>query len=220
MLIVQHSSLLTFSLYFFLKFINLLYIKTVMKLYFVTSNKKKFEEARTILSGIELKQLNIMLPEMQDIRPKKIIRAKLLEALKHKKTRHGKDVGFIVEDTSLHLRCLNGLPGPFVKWFLLILGNDGLFRLVKKLGDGRAVAKTIIGYAQSPDKVFFFEGKIHGRIVQPEGRPDFGWDPIFQPQGFTKSFAKLSKEEKNRISMRRKALDRLKLFLIKHQKKS
>jgi len=179
-----------------------------MTLYFITGNKNKFKEVKAIIPNV--KQIDIELPEIQEIDAKKIIKAKLLEALNYKKAE------FIVEDTSLYLDCLNGLPGPLIKWFMKTIGNNGLFNLVKKLGNPNAKAKTVIGYAKSPHEIYYFEGCIKGKIVSPKGKSGFGWDPIFQPEGFSKTFAELSQEEKNRISMRRIALNKLKKFMEKH----
>ncbi|MFA5747251.1 MAG: non-canonical purine NTP pyrophosphatase [Candidatus Paceibacterota bacterium] len=176
-----------------------------MSLYFITGNKNKLEEVKAILGGVE--QLDIDLPEIQDLDAKNIIKAKLAEAMKHKKGE------LIVEDTSLYMECLNGLPGPFIKWFLKSIGNDGLARLADKLGNDKAEAKTIIGYVGREGNIHFFEGSIKGKIIAPKGETSFGWDPIFQPDGFDKSFAEMGKEEKNKVSMRRIALDELKGFL-------
>ncbi|MEK6845444.1 MAG: non-canonical purine NTP pyrophosphatase [Nanoarchaeota archaeon] len=52
-------------------------------------------------------------------------------------------------------------------------------------------------------------------MVAPRGKTNFGWDPLFQPHGHTKTFAEMSAEEKNKFSMRRKALEKLKEFLEK-----
>ncbi|MCX6811161.1 MAG: non-canonical purine NTP pyrophosphatase, partial [Candidatus Berkelbacteria bacterium] len=153
----------------------------------------------------DLNQFEIDLPEIQNIDPKIIIKAKLLEALKHKKGE------FIVEDTSLYLDCLNGLPGPLIKWFLETIGNQGLYKIAKKLNNFRAEAKTVIGYAKNKKEIKFFEGIVKGRIVSPKGKQGFGWDPIFKPKGFDKTFAEMPTEEKNKISMRRIALNKLKI---------
>jgi non-canonical purine NTP pyrophosphatase (RdgB/HAM1 family) len=176
-----------------------------MSLYFITGNRNKFEEAKAILGEVE--QLNIDLPEVQDLDAKNIIEAKLAEAMEQKKGE------LIVEDTSLYMECLNGLPGPFIKWFLKSIGNDGLARLTEKLGNNKAEAKTVIGYAGKSGDIHFFEGSIKGTIIVPQGETNFGWDPIFQPDGFDKTFAEMGKEEKNKVSMRRIALDKLEGFL-------
>jgi len=174
-------------------------------IYFITGNKNKFEEVKAILPEVE--QLDIDLPEIQEIDAKEIIKEKLLEALKHKKGE------FIVEDTSLYLDCLHGLPGPLIKWFLQTIGNKGLSKIAEKFKNNKAVAKTIIGYAKSQRDIHFFEGVINGKIVSPRGKTNFGWDPIFMPDGYDKTFAEMSREEKNKISMRRNALNKLKKFL-------
>jgi len=176
-----------------------------MGLHFITGNKNKFSEARAILGDIE--QLEIDLPEIQSVDAHEIIRAKLLEAIHHH------DGEFIIEDTSLYFDCLNGLPGPLIKWFLERLGNNGLAEIAAKLGNAAAEAKTIIGYAKNHDELFFFEGSIKGKIVTPRGETTFGWDPIFLPAGYDKTFAEMSREEKNKISMRKVALEKLKKFL-------
>jgi len=178
-----------------------------MSLYFITGNKNKLKEVKTVLPNI--KQLDIDLPEIQEIDAKIIIKEKLLEASNHVKGE------FIVEDTSLYLDCLNGLPGPLIKWFMKTIGNEGLFNLVEKFGNNKAEAKTIIGYAKNHGEIYFFEGVIKGTIIAPEAKSDFGWDPVFKPDNFNKSFAEMTKNEKNSISMRRLALNKLKEFLEK-----
>ncbi len=179
--------------------------KDIMTLYFITGNKNKFEEVKSILPQVE--QINIDLPEIQDIDAKEIIKAKLLEALNHR------EAEFIVEDTSLCFDCLNGLPGPLIKWFMKTIGIEGLSNITKNLGNNKAEAKTIVGYAKSQDEIYFFEGSIKGKIISPRGSSGFGWDPIFQPDGFSRNFAEMSREEKNSISMRRIALNKLKEFI-------
>jgi len=178
-------------------------------IYFITGNKNKFEEISSVLSDIE--QLDIDLPEIQELDPKEIIRKKLLEAFNHAQGE------FIVEDTSLYFDCLKGLPGPMIKWFLQTIGNSGLAEIAEKLGNDRAEAKTMIGYAKNREEIYFFEGTIKGRIIKPRGETNFGWDPIFIPDGYDKSFAEMGREEKNKISMRRQAINKLAEFLQTHK---
>ncbi len=176
-----------------------------MRLLFITGNEGKFKEVKTALSFV--KQFNIDLPEIQETDSRKIIKFKLLEALKHK------NAGFIVEDTSLYLDCLNGLPGPLIKWFLGSIGDKGIYELTRKFRNNNAQAKTIFGYAENEDKIHFFEGIISGSIVLPQGERGFGWDRIFLPDGHKKTFAQMNLDEKNAVSMRKIALDKLKHFL-------
>lgn len=174
--------------------------------YFITGNKNKFKEAKEILP--EIKQIKLYLPEIQEMDAKKIIEEKLKEAIKKNKG------NFFCEDTSLYINSLNGLPGPLIKWFMQTLGNKGIFKLIENSNDKSATAKTIIGYTDGK-KVLFFEGAIKGKIVFPRGKTNFGWDPLFMPKGYNKTFAGLGLNEKNKISMRRKALIKLKSYLEK-----
>ena len=173
-------------------------------IYFITGNIGKLSEAKSIISDIE--GYDVDLPEIQDIDAHAIIRAKLLEGLKHK------DGELIVEDTSLYFGALNGLPGPLIKWFLKTIGNDGLYNLAEKLGNNKAQAKTLIGYAKNAEEIEFFEGVVEGEIVAPIGN-GFGWDPIFKPFGHDKTFGEMDFNEKNSLSMRRVAFERLKEYL-------
>ncbi len=171
-----------------------------MPLYFITGNKGKLKEAQSILGDVEM--LDIDLPEIQEIDAHKIVKEKLSEAQKH----HTEE--FIIEDTSLYLEEMNGLPGPLIKWFLHALGNDGLYKMAERFGNSKAEAKTIIGFSDSLGNVSFFEGTLKGNIVSPRGE-GFGWAPIFQPEGSSKTFGEMTMEEKNKISMRKIAMEKL-----------
>ena len=120
----------------------------------------------------------------------------------------------IVEDTCLCFNALGGMPGPYIKWFLSALGPDGLPRLLADFDDKTANAVCMFGYAESKDQINVFEGKTAGHIVPPRGSRDFGWDPIFQPEGFGQTYAEMDKNEKNKISHRFRALDKLKQYLL------
>lgn len=170
-------------------------------IYFLTGNKNKLEEAKSILGEVENDDID--LPEIQEIDAHKIIKEKLLEGLKHKNTE------LIVEDTSLYLDAMNGLPGPLIKWFMKTIGNEGLYEIATKLGNNKAQAKTIIGYAKNENDISFFEGTIEGEIVSPIGENGFGWDSIFKPTGYDKTFAEMTSEEKNNLSMRKIAFEKL-----------
>ena len=173
-----------------------------MTIYFITGNENKFREAKSILPN--LKQIKLDLPEIQELDPKKIIEAKLEAAFAH----HAGP--FVVEDTSVVIESLGGLPGPFIKWFEKALGNEGIAKLV---GSSKARVTTMLGFARELGNTVFFEGHIEGDIVFPRGEQDFGWGPIFQPEGRGKTFAEISPEEKLAISNRGQAFRKLKEFL-------
>lgn len=169
-------------------------------MYFVTGSAGKFAEVKALIPDVE--QLNINLPEIQSIDPQEIITAKLEAAQQHASGE------YMVEDTGLYLDCLNGLPGPLIKWFSEAIGIEGVAELASKYPSQRAHATTWIGYSPHSGQYYFFEGTISGTIVSPRGE-GFGWDAIFQPDGFTKTFGEISREEKNAVSMRRLAVEQL-----------
>ena len=178
-----------------------------MTLYFITGNKHKFADIKNHIPSLE--QLHIDLPEIQDLDPQKVIGAKLRAALDHH------DGEFIVEDTSVHFDCMNGLPGTLIKWFLETLGPAGLFNLCDKHGNYKATVRIIIGYASSKENIHFFEGVVHGDIVSVRGGGGFGWDPIFSPEGSDKSFAELKEEGDFSFLCRDIAVEKLKKYLEK-----
>jgi len=172
-----------------------------MKLYFITGNKNKLEEVQSIFPEIE--GIDIDLPEIQSLDAQEVIREKLRAAQE-------KHIGeFIVEDTSLYISGLHGLPGPLIKWFMDSIGNNGIAKMAAAFNSQSAEAKTIIGHAKEDGSVNFYEGVVKGKIVIPKGESEFGWDPIFMPDGYTQTFAEMTREEKVNISMRRIAFEKL-----------
>ena len=174
-----------------------------MKIIFITGNEGKLREAREILADVEVEEREMGLPEVQAIDPRVIIEEKL------KAAGDVVDGWAMVEDTSLYLDCLNGLPGPLIKWFLKTVGNEGLYKLAAAMGNNGAEAVSWIGVRDGDGKVEFFEGRIRGKIVEPRGENGFGWDKIVQREGEQKTFSQMSNEEKNSKSMRRKALEKV-----------
>ncbi len=174
---------------------------------FITGNKDKFKEISSMLA-IPLEQLEIDLPEIQSLDAREVIKQKLLAAEKYERGE------YLVEDTSLYLACLNyQLPGPFIKWFEKGITVDGIVKLVQKMRDDAARATTLIGYIGSDGEVIFFEGTLTGTIVAARGDKDFGWGPIFQPEGQQKTFGEMDRSEKHAISMRGIATRKLQVFL-------
>lgn len=175
---------------------------------FITGNEGKSKEVKSILGDMIMSK-NIDLVEIQEIDAYKIIEAKLKEAFKNIKK------ACLIEDTSLYINCLNGFPGPLIKWMLKGIENEGIYKIISKNKDKTAVAKTIFGYIDNDQNIHFFEGSIDGIITKPKGYNGFGWDMIFVPQGADKTFAQMTIDEKNKYSMRKKALMKFKRFLSK-----
>ena len=121
----------------------------------------------------------------------------------------------LVEDTSLCYNALEGLPGPYVKWFLDKLGHEGLNKMLAGYDDKSAYAQCVFAYVDGPNgepKVFV--GTTDGKIVPARGPTDFGWDPVFQPDGFEETYAEMDKAVKNSISHRYRALDKFREFIL------
>lgn len=91
----------------------------------------------------------------------------------------------LTEDTSLCFNALNGLPGPYIKWFLEKTGHEGLNNLIAAYPDKSAYSQCVFGYCSGPGaEPVIFDGRCPGQIVPARGPNNFGWDPIFQPDGY------------------------------------
>ena len=179
-----------------------------MKLLFATTNKGKVEETEEIL-GFDVDSVSFEVEEIQSLDPVEVAIHKAqnyyLEARKP----------LFVEELTLTFKTLKKFPGPYISDFFDILGNQGLVDLLRGRKDRRAVARTIIVYIDRKAKKHVFEGKVAGKIARkPRGR-GFGWDPIFIPKGDTRTFGEMSFDDKNKYSMRAKALKKFKNFLVK-----
>ena len=114
----------------------------------------------------------------------------------------------VVDDTGLYFEAMNGLPGPFVKWFLKCIGSNGLHELASRLSSTRAVARTYLGLLLEDSSEVFAEGEVSGKIVAPRGK-ERGWNSIFQPDGSEKTYGEMSDDERFQVSMRRRAFENL-----------
>ncbi|MCD6471415.1 RdgB/HAM1 family non-canonical purine NTP pyrophosphatase [bacterium] len=177
-----------------------------MKIYFVTNNKNKVKEFESIL-GFRLKHINLNLKEIQAVDVEKVVEHKSKQAFRKIK----KPV--IVEDTGLYFNAWNGLPGALIKFFGERIGYKNLGKLLKD--NRQATAKTVVAYFDGKNYKKFV-GTIEGKISKKaKGEMNFGWDIIFIPNGYKKTFAQLTAKEKNNISMRKIALEKMKKYLNK-----
>lgn len=120
----------------------------------------------------------------------------------------------LVEDTCLGFEAFNNLPGPYIKWFVKSIGLSGLVDMLYKFENKGANAICTFGYCEGPDaEVKLFQGITKGNIVDSRGPTDFGWDSVFEPEGFDQTYAEMDKKTKNTISHRFRALDKLRNFL-------
>ena len=190
---------------------------TATEITFVTGNKKKAEEVARILAPKDgstakfvIVNKKLDLPELQGT-PEEIALEKCKEA--------SKEVSgpVITEDTCLCFNALSGLPGPYIKHFLEKTGHDGLNKMLDGFDDRSAYAQTIVAYCKSSDdEPLLFDGRTQGKIVRPRGPLDFGWDPVFEPdEGEGLTYAEMTKEGKDAISHRSRAMSKLRDYLSK-----
>jgi non-canonical purine NTP pyrophosphatase (RdgB/HAM1 family) len=119
----------------------------------------------------------------------------------------------LVEDSSLQFVSWGKLPGPFIKWFLAELGPDGLCRLLDGTPDRSALASIHFGLYDG-QALHTFAGAREGSIaLTPRGSYGFGWDSIFIPRGYHKTWAEMTEEEAQATSIRTVALAKLEAHL-------
>ncbi|ATZ48381.1 Bcham1 [Botrytis cinerea B05.10] len=173
---------------------------------FITGNKNKLIEVKAILGDtIDLQSQSLDLVEIQGT----------IEEISSDKCRRAAEIiqgPVLVEDTCLCFNALKELPGPYIKWFMDALGHDGLNNMLAGFPDKSAQAVCTFAYSEGPGhEPIIFQGRTDGKIVPARGPTAFGWDPIFEYEGQT--YAEMEKVEKNKISHRFRALEKLKTWL-------
>ena len=165
---------------------------------FVTGNRNKVIEARR-LCGSEIAATEIDLPEIQSLDIFEVLRFKAAAAARVV------DGPIVVEETGLELDAMNGFPGALVKWMLESVGAGGIAEAASRLGDTRATARCGLLYTDG-DRELIAEGSTSGNLILPaRGSHGFGWDPVFVPDGESRTYAELKPEEKDRLSHRGRA---------------
>lgn len=175
------------------------------KLVFVTQNKNKLTDAQKLLSEFEIEHIDFEVPEIQSLDPKEIVKHKLEYA--YDKVQKP----CFVMDASLFLDCLDGFPGPFIKWwFEKTVGEEKTCQIAKLFNQYGCAWTTVLGYFDGKG-THFLEETIKGRLPEtPRGMNGYHWDTIFIPEGETRTFAEMTFEEKQYYAVTKKLLNRLK----------
>lgn len=173
----------------------------------VTGNPHKLAELRQIFpASLNLTSQKLELDEIQSLDLHEIVRHKLHQAYEQVKG------PVIVEDVSAEVEELQGLPGPFVKFFEQTLGRGALHKIA---GDSRVRIICAMGYYDGHDERIV-DGIMEGRLVAPDLDPQsegFGFDFEIIPDGYDKTVSQLGMEVKNTISHRASAAAALAKFL-------
>ena len=190
-----------------------------MELIFATHNQHKTEEAREIgASFIQLKNLKDIgcfeeIPETADTLPGNALqKARFVFERYH--------VNCFADDTGLEVEALDGRPGVYSARYAgeHCTYQDNVEKLLHKMKgmtNRKACFKTVIALILD-GKEYLFEGRVDGQIIDNQrGMSGFGYDPVFLPDGFDRTFAEMSEEEKNEISHRGRAIRKMMEFLKK-----
>ena len=205
-----------------------------MRIVFATNNQHKLSEIRSILGDsievLSLKDIgcDVDIPET----------GTTLEENALQKAQYVYDhyhIDCFADDTGLEVDALDGAPGVYSARYAGGVGHDSeanMTRLLKELGNNnnrKARFRTVIALIQKKDvcpcgctsikEIHKFEGIVEGEIIRERrGGEGFGYDPIFQPDGYNQTFAELGMEIKNHISHRARATQKLAEFLLKVKK--
>lgn len=175
--------------------------------FFATGNTNKFNEARSILNsyGFAVAMLRVKGDEIQSDSLQEIAQKSATNAFRTSR------LPIFVEDAGLFIDELNGFPGPYAAYAYKTIHNSGILKLMENVANRQAKFQSVIAYCDQTLSVpECFSGESEGQITtterKPLGKTAFGFDPIFQPFGSSKSFAEMTIEEKNGFSHRAKAM--------------
>lgn len=188
------------------------------KIIFATHNEHKLTEVRAILEPLGYKVLSagdLNLPDVEETGTtfKDNALLKAYEGYKHT------SLPVLAEDTGLCIRALNGEPGVYTKRYAEQHGGfpkvfDVLAERMKDNPDKTAYFNCTMALVIDETRAEVFEGIFEGTILpSPQGNNGFGYDPVFVPNGYDKTVAELSDDEKNTISHRALALKKVATFL-------
>ncbi|MCB9192548.1 MAG: non-canonical purine NTP diphosphatase [Flavobacteriales bacterium] len=184
-----------------------------MEIVFASNNAHKLEEVRSklpkeftvlslkdVLGDVDIPETGDTLDENASIKSRYVFE------------RTGKNC--FSDDTGLEIAALNGKPGVYSARYAgegcSFQGNmDKVLAKMEGAKDRSACFRTVISLILNGEE-YFFEGRVDGEILTEEhGEKGFGYDPIFRPDGFEESFAEMSMDQKNEISHRGRAVQKL-----------
>ena len=181
------------------------------ELFFTSSNEHKFKEVQRILSnlGVNIKLFKTTLEEIQSNSLNEIAKRKAIDAF----TKIQKPI--LIEDDGLFINSLNGFPGPYSSYAYDTIRNKGIIQLLQNSEHRDAKFVAIIAYYNGIDEVKLFESSIPGKISKEIEKGGWGYDPIFIPDGESKTYANVL--DKDKFSHRSASLKKFSdWFMHKH----
>lgn len=189
----------------------------IKQIVFATNNAHKLSEVQAVLGDrfrlVTLAECGIT-EEIPEDAP--TLEGNALQKARYVHERTGADC--FADDTGLEVDALDGAPGVHSARYAtdghdFAANNRLLLRNLAGAADRRAHFRTVIALILD-GREYLFEGRVDGRIAESEaGCGGFGYDPLFVPEGFDKTFAEMGADEKNAISHRGRAVRRLVEFL-------
>ena len=198
-----------------------------MRIVFATNNKNKLAEIREMLDGSGIEVLSLGDIGCHDDIPET---ADTLEGNALQKARYIHDkykMSCFADDTGLEVDALGGAPGVYSARYAGGEGHDSEANMAKLLAgldgksDRRARFRTVVALITDEEegREELFEGVVTGEIIKEKrGAGGFGYDPVFRPDGYDKTFAELGHEVKNKISHRALAVAKLVARLIENRR--
>lgn len=196
-----------------------------MKIVFATNNEHKLSEIRNMLGSdievVSLKDIGFTtdIPETGHT-----LEENAMQKAYYIRRNYGLSV--FADDTGLEVDALGGAPGVYSARYAGGAGHDSeanMDKLLAELGDNdnrkarfrTVIAMILTGDGQAADTVMTFEGIVNGSIIRERrGGEGFGYDPVFCPDGYEKTFAELGNDIKNQISHRARAVKKLAGYLL------
>ena len=195
-----------------------------MKIVFATNNQHKLSEIKKISKGqlevLSLSDINCHedIPETgETLKENALIKAQFVK--------NKFELDCFADDTGLEVEALNNAPGIYSARYAgeKCDSEDNMRRLLnemKGIENRSARFRTVIALLLN-NKEYFFEGEICGKIIDTKrGTNGFGYDPIFVPQGYDRTFGELSDDIKNHLSHRAIATQKLVVFLLQQKEKT
>lgn len=197
----------------------------MMKIVFATNNAHKLNELRQI-AGNNLQLLSLNDINCHDDIPEtgNTLQDNALQKARYIYEKYGMDC--FADDTGLEVDCLGGAPGVHSARYAPGEGHDAeantrlLLENMSGSSDRTARFRTVIALILD-GKEYLFEGKVEGAITEaPAGDGGFGYDPVFMPDGWDRTFAQATPEQKNAVSHRGRAVKALMQFLLEKIEKN
>ncbi len=183
-----------------------------LRVLFVTGNRHKFEEAKAVAEslGVSLVQARLRKLEIQsdDLREIAVFSSRSVRS-------HLSGETYIVEDAGLFIHSLGGFPGPYSSYVYRTIGCEGVLKLLAGVEDRRATFRSVVVLHDPRLGEHVFVGETRGAISrEARGSGGFGFDPIFVPEGESRTYAEMTLSEKNALSHRAKAVRGALSFLV------